>query len=453
MYRIFADDTLIYDSTLDDYKIGKGQITLETDKSGSFVFSLYPDHPYYDSIVQHKTVITVYKSNRIKFRGRVIDAVTDYWNNKACTCEGEMGFLQDSIVRPYSVSGTPAELFATLIAAHNSQVDEFKQFKVGTCTVVDANGYIARSNSSYESTLSNLKSRLLEDATGGHIYITHGDDGQDPIPTIHYLADFTVTATQGIEFGANLRNYTKTVSSAEMATAIIPLGAVQDDGDSDTEDPRLTIADVNDGVDYVYNADAVALYGWIFKVVEWDDVTDPATLKAKAEADLAGTGLNVTLELTAVDLHLFDRSIESYNVCEYIPVSSKPHNFTATLLCNKETLDLLQPANDTIVLGYTYATFTESSARMSATAQSMAGLRTTVASYTAKAVKMSTDLNALTERVVVLEGGGEGDAKLPLAGGTMVGPLILYDDPTEDLEAVPKRYVDNLVLGAIEGSY
>ena len=46
MYQIYADDTLIYDSTLEDYKIGSGQITKELDKSGSFVFSLYPDHPY-----------------------------------------------------------------------------------------------------------------------------------------------------------------------------------------------------------------------------------------------------------------------------------------------------------------------------------------------------------------------------------------------------------------------
>ena len=33
MYKIFADDTLIYDSTLEDYKIGKGNIDLETNKS------------------------------------------------------------------------------------------------------------------------------------------------------------------------------------------------------------------------------------------------------------------------------------------------------------------------------------------------------------------------------------------------------------------------------------
>ena len=166
MYRIYADSTLIYDSTLDDYKIGKGQISLETNKSGSFTFSLYPDHPFFDGFVRLKTVVTVYKGERIVFRGRVLNDVTDYWNNKVLTCEGEMGFLQDSIIRPYSVSGTPEAVFRKFITEHNAQVDEFKRFKVGTVTVVDPNNTIGRENSAYESALSNLNSRLLEDATG-----------------------------------------------------------------------------------------------------------------------------------------------------------------------------------------------------------------------------------------------------------------------------------------------
>lgn len=364
MYKIFADATLIYDSTLEDYAIGKGEVTLELDAAGSFVFSLYPDHPHYDSFVKLKTVITVYKSGRIIFRGRILDEAVDYWNNKTFTCEGELNFLQDSIARPFAFAGTPAQLFRQFIELHNAQVDDFKQFKVGTVTVEDPNGYIARNNSGYESVLSNMKSRLLEDATGGHFYITHGDDGTDPEPTIHYLADFTKVASQPIEFGANLRNYAKTITAEEIATVIIPLGATVDDGDSETEDQKLTIAEVNGGRDYVYSAAGVAQYGWITRVVEWDDVAGPANLKDRAEKYLESL-INpaITLELTAVDLHLLDRSIESYNVCEYVPVISAPHGFDDVLLCNKQTLNLLNPANDTVTLGATFTSFTEMSAR------------------------------------------------------------------------------------------
>jgi hypothetical protein len=37
---------------------------------------------------------------------------------------------------------------------------------------------------------------------------------------------------------------------------------------------------------------------------------------------------------------------------------SKPHGFDATLLCNKQTLDLLKPENDTLTLGYATTTLT-----------------------------------------------------------------------------------------------
>jgi hypothetical protein len=46
---------------------------------------------------------------------------------------------------------------------------------------------------------------------------------------------------------------------------------------------------------------------------------------------------------------------------------------------------------------------------------------------------------------------GEGlTPKLPLAGGTMTGPLILDDDPATDLGAATKQYVDDAVAG-VEG--
>lgn len=389
MYKILADKTLIYDSTIEDYKIVKGSITLETNKSGSFTFSVYPDHFFYDKFIRLKTVITVFKSNKIIFRGRILSDVTDYWNNKVITCEGELGFLQDSIIRPFSFNGTPDELFKKLINEHNSQVDEFKKFKVGSITVVDPNNYISRSNLSYESTLSNLNSRLIEDTLGGYFFITHGENGADEIPTINYLADFTKVSTQTVEFGSNLKNYTKTVKAEEIATAIIPLGAEIETDDTEDQKQRLTIASVNGGKDYVYDDAGVALYGWIFKVVTFDDVNIASNLKTKAEAYLSSAvQQNVTIELNAIDLHLLDHSIESFTIGDYIRVISNPHNFDSTLLCNKQTIDLLKPENDTLTLGYTYSTFTEVSSKVS--------------SSVSKIVKIQTDVQSVSNRLTAL---------------------------------------------------
>ena len=367
MYRIYADNTLIYDSTLEDYKIGKGQITKEADKSGSFVFSVYPDHPYYSQFVRMKTVVTVYKSGRIVFRGRILDDTTDYWNNKTITCEGELGFLQDSVARPFDFKGSPADLFAKFINEHNGEVDEWKQFKVGTVTVVDENGQISRSAGGYGTMLDTMQSALLDSALGGHFYITHGDDGTDPIPTLHYVADYPKTAAQGIEFGVNLKDYTKKVSAADLATCIIPLGA-----SSGSDGERLTIEDKNGGKDYIYDANAVAMYGWIVKVVTWDDVTLDNHLLTKGRAWLQSVvNEHATIELNAIDLHLLDRSIESYNVCEYVHATSKPHGLDALMLCSKQTMDLLKPDNDTVTLGYSYGTFTGANVQLGASVSTL----------------------------------------------------------------------------------
>lgn len=345
MYKIHADNTLIYDSTLEDYKIGKGTISLEVDKSGTFAFSVYPDHFFYDDFVKLKTLITVHRSNKILFRGRILNDVIDYWNNKAITCEGELGFFNDSIIRPFTFKGTEAELLRKFVDEHNANVDEFKRFKVGKVTV--PNNIVEYDNTNYESAFKNLTTYL----TRGHFVITHGEDGTDPIPTLNYLLEFTKVSSQKVEFGSNLKNYTKTAKAEDIATAIIPLATV--DGET------ITIESVNDDVDYVYSEEAVALYGWVFKVVNFDGVTNASDLKTKAEEYIKDVvNQNITVDLNAIDLHLLDKSIESFNIGDYIRVTSEPHNFDATLLCNKQTIDLLKPENDSLVLGYLPSTLT-----------------------------------------------------------------------------------------------
>ena len=431
MYKIFADDKLIYDSTLEDYKIQNGVITLETNKSGSFKFAIYPDHFYYDKLVKLKTVITVYKSNKIVFRGRILNDVTDYFNNKVITCEGELGFLQDSIIRPFEFTGTPEELFQKFIQEHNSQVDDFKKFKIGKVTVIDPNNYIARSNIGYESTITNLNSRLIEDSLGGYFYITHGENGADIIPTINYLADFTKVSTQKIKFGENLKDYTKTVKAEDISTAIIPLGAEVDDGDESTENKNLTIADINDGKDYVYSEKGVNLYGWIFKSVSWDDVTDATNLKRKAEEYLETlVNQNITIELTAIDLHLIDPNIESFNICDYIRVISEPHNFDSTLLCNKQTLDLLRPENDSFVLGYAYSTFTETSFKVS--------------SYVSSVPKIQAQVNSVTNKITTINevaNGAKDDATNAMNSYNEVEREL--GEVTGDLETIAEIVTEN----------
>lgn len=353
MYKILADDTLIYDSTLDDYRIAKGEITLEIGKAGSFIFSMYADNPFYDSITRMKTIITVYRDSDIIFRGRVLKSEDSFTNCRVFTCEGELNFLLDSIVRPYSYTGSPENLLRQFIDEHNAQVDESKRFTVGIVSVTDGNNYISRVNSEYEDALTNINGRLLNSGLGGYLFITHDNTGKS---IINYYADFHDIASQAIEFGENLRDYTKISNAESITTVLIPLGARAEESEE-----RLTIASVNGGLDYIEDAVAIATYGRITKIYEWDDVTTASNLSTKGRAKLNELILqNTTIELNAVDLHLLDRSIESYGYGMYVPVKSPPHNLNISMLCKRQTINLLKPESDSLTLGYSYSSFVES---------------------------------------------------------------------------------------------
>ena len=355
MYKIFSDDTLIYDSALEDLVITKGQITKEINKSGSFVFAIPSKHEFYNVIQKMKNIITVYKGSDLIFRGRVINEAISFFKEKTFTCEGELGFLLDSVQRPYNFEGTPGEFLTMLVNNHNSQVEESKRFKVGTVTV---SGDISVFNEDYESTLDNLQNKGL-DVFKGYLFITGDMDGNR---VINWYETSPYRSEQAIQFGENLLDFTKTNRAEEIATAIIPLGAEIED-ETTEEKTRVTIASVNNGLDYVYNADAVALYGWIYKVESWDDETDASNLKRKGEAFLVEKiKQSITIELSAIDLSLMDHSIDAFRLGDYIPIISEPHGLDDTFLLEKHSIDLLKADNEKITLGYSFASFTDTNA-------------------------------------------------------------------------------------------
>ncbi len=394
MYKIFCDDTLIYDSALEDFVITKGQITKEINKSGSFVFSIPSKHEFYNMIQKMKSIITVYKGEELIFRGRVIKEAISFFKEKSFTCEGELGFLLDSVQRPFTFEGTPEALLNKLITDHNSQVEETKRFTVGTVTVT---GNISVTIEEYESTLSNLQDQLI-DVFGGYLFITEDPDGNR---VINWYDVSPYRSAQVIQFGENLLDFTKTNRAEEIATAIIPLG-YEIENETTGEKSRLTIAEINNGVDYVYNADAVELYGWIFKVETWDDETDASSLKRKGEAFLVEKiKQSITIELSAIDLSLMDHSIDAFRLGDYIPIVSDPHGLDDTFLLEKQTIDLLKADNDKITLGYSYASFTDISASANkSNTELFKTVETIRANYVTNAVVNShvTDLQSLIEQ-------------------------------------------------------
>lgn len=347
MYRVYCDGLPIYNDKLEGLKIFSPSLDLELNKTGSFSFTLYPDHPYYGSIQKLKSIITVYQEDYLLFRGRVLDDEIGFYNERKVTCEGELAFLLDSIKRPYDFTGGVAEYLALLLDSHNAQVDETKRFTLGNVTVTDPNDYIVRANIDHVDTWKEMNDKLLA-LLGGFLSIRHADG----VAYLDYLADFALLSPQKIEFGKNLLDQKRIIKGADVATVVIPLGAKLKDAEGKDTDKRLTIESVNGGADFIEDAAAISQYGTIVKTVIFDDVTIAENLKAKGQAYLSNlVKLPESIELTAADLATVSTAFSSFHLGTYVDVVSKPHGLNQKFLVRKLSIHLLDPAANKLTLG------------------------------------------------------------------------------------------------------
>ena len=344
MYKVYLDGNALHDPSLCDQKtmIAGGTLTQVDNAAGQFVFTVYPTNPLYNGLHRLSGAIEVYDDDDMIFRGRIINDATGWINQKTVTCEGDLAMLNDTIVRPYSFSGSVESYLKQLVQQHNDQVPKDKQFTVRSVTVTDPNNLIVRSNNGYPSTMEEVQNKLVG-MLGGHLILVRSNG-------INYL-DYLVTpasgASQKIQLSKNLLDYKKTVKGEDICTAIIPLGA-QIEG---TEE-RITIKSVNGGLDYIVDESAADQYGIIYKTITWDDVTIPANLLRKAQIALSDsvTGLS-SIELTAADLHQTDASIDGFRLLQTVTVEDDAHGASGTYLIRKKTTSLDNPSQNEIVIG------------------------------------------------------------------------------------------------------
>lgn len=350
MIQVYADGALVYDSRIDELALIELTATLGLNKSGVATITMPREHPAHDAFTSYRTVVEIYQDGVRKFRGRALYPADDFELRRTITCEGERGFFRDAVMRPYLYQEDPADIFAEVIGLYNAQVEEFKQFALGTVDITDPNDYIRLESEEAESIADTLD-KLVE-MCGGYITFGTNEEGKR---TVNWVEEISTRSSQVIEYGGNLIDFARTDANTDLATVIVPYGAKNATG------KRVDIKSVNGGIDYIADEQAVALRGYIAKAVYWDDVTTPQALKTKAEQYLETSKRVITsLELTAVDLSLLDKSIDSFHLGDTIRVRSKPHGVDADYQLEEQDIDFLHPENNKVVLDKSIATLTGS---------------------------------------------------------------------------------------------
>lgn len=348
MFQVFYNKQTLYQPGDNQAVLLEPTLQLVLSKSGTFTAKIPPTNPLYDSIKELNGEIRVERDGKALFYGRILTIEIDFNKHKTITCEGELGYLLDSIQAPAEYHDISVRAFLqSLINKHNTQVgSRGARFLIGQVSVHDPNDSLYR-YTNWENTLDAINDKLVK-RLGGFLRVRH----VGIVRYLDYLAESTHTGSQVIEFGENLLDYTQNLHTENLATRLIPLGKRLENSTIPALEEYTTIKSVNAGKPYVESPEALKTYGVITKTVHFDDVTIPANLKKKGEQYLSDTQFaDVSLELSAVDLHLLDHSIEAFNLGDEIRVISPPHGMDRRFTLSKLTIALDHPESSTITLG------------------------------------------------------------------------------------------------------
>ena len=393
MYIVTIDGQFFFGTGKYDrpgYELINPQVDLAVNAAGTFTFTMYPSHPCYELTDNTKSIVQIMKDGEAEplFRGRVLSTELGFYNEKKVICEGELAFLCDTIQQNYDYSEgesrkTIHELLSFFIQRHNEKagIDNIHSFKIGIVNVTDrdnsnTDNLISAADSTFLNTYESIQQKLIE-RYGGYLYIRHEEDGN----YIDYLSSPSVTCSQKIELGENLLSFKKNIEADSLVTAVIPLGKERMDGGEEGSGSRHNIGgwnasqSITDSKDIfqvtgkvggtttylncLYSQSAVEKYGWIEKVLIFDDVVLPGTLVRYGESHLKSMGKALSIELTAADLSGVNTEIDRFKIAQYVRVNSKPHNLeNALYVVSKLSLNLTDPTANKICLGTETATIT-----------------------------------------------------------------------------------------------
>lgn len=331
MFSVWLDGKLLYSSAVNDpyYAIGTPILTLEAGKAGSLSFTMYPNHPEYDSLRRMLGRVVVYEDDTELFRGRILRMETNLYKERKVTCEGDLAYLMDSIADPGEYTESISAHFSRLVDMHNRQVESDKQFAVGIVNVDKATESQTFKTDSYRTT-SAAMSDDLTGVFGGYIR-TRRSGGT---VYLDYIGDYGKAGNQNIEFGVNMIDFSESVSSDDIFTVLLPTGS-----------EGVTMEGIT-GSKYVKIPNAVERYGTVVRAVSFSDIKEAGAELMQAAYDYIEKNykeMPPTLTLTAIDLKRLDFALDGLELGTRIGILSEPHGINGSPVCSKISYNLEYP--------------------------------------------------------------------------------------------------------------
>lgn len=387
------EDMCIYndESTLEEFKIESGSLSLEEGSAGSLSIKLPITNDSYDYYELFATEITIKKKGVVYWMGRLLSSSEDFYENLSLKFEGTYNYLMDTIVTQYHYVGRPSEWARFILDYHNKDHATAGEFwKVIQPGIISLNDTALNEDfySDYETALD-LINNVCE-GWGGHLtfryaqysrvtysdgtYTNYDEPYWNVIVDINYQYDASGNIPT-ITFGENLEDFTKENNVDELATVVIPRGKPYDDeetaevvasfeqGQTQVEyqlpveglDYYRTIYRVNGGSIYLVttNDEMLARFGMVCKVVDFTDCEDFNQLKSLGQTYLEDQKwIGTTITIKAIDATLLGvTDVSEIKIGKAVKCYSEPHGLNHIYPCTAIEENLLDPSATTFTLG------------------------------------------------------------------------------------------------------
>lgn len=388
-----------------------GTIKLGINTIDSFTFNIYKNNQGYDLIKSLKTKIEVIntKTNKVEFKGRVLLPKQKMSNlglfTKTVVCESELGYLMDSTQRYGDCHNvTVREFLEIIIEQHNKQVSEDKQFKVGQVTVTDNNDSLYRFIG-YEKTFNTIQDKLI-DRLGGELRIRYING----VRYLDYLEEIGSVSPTEIRLAKNLVTLEEEKDPTSIITRLVPLGSkktVIDDNGEETEiEERITVAEINNGLDYIDDIEAMEEFGIIEDTVTFDDVNIVENLLRKGQEYLKSNNkIRKSYSITALDLSLIGLDINSIDLYNYYKVSNSLMNIDEELRVIEKTIKIESPEDSTVQVGEKFDDIKKYQLSVSKTANEVKEVQNKLNNTIATVVKVENNVVQIGSSVGEIEDG------------------------------------------------
>lgn len=130
-------------SALETTKLISPTLTREFGKAGSLEFTIPLGNVAHSAMQKLKTVVSVEQDGKEIWQGRVMSHEQDFLLRQKVYCEGELAYLNDTDVPPYTAKDVTIRQFLDFLCKnHTSLTDRYKSFRIGNVTVEEQKRYV-----------------------------------------------------------------------------------------------------------------------------------------------------------------------------------------------------------------------------------------------------------------------------------------------------------------------